>query len=139
MKPLNTVHPRWGYIVLFCFALLIPVIHNREVNRALERTRLTEGLMPANYLMLKWLGQLAIVAPIVFFTLYVFVVVSKGNQFHLGLGCHVHRIRYLRDSVRMLLLTAAGLVVARLLINEPAGLGNAAERRVYPPVLSKQQ
>lgn len=71
MKPLSTVQARWGYIVLFFFALLIPVVHNREVNRALEHTRLTEGLMPANYLMLKWLGQLAIVAPIVFFTLYV--------------------------------------------------------------------
>lgn len=65
------LNPRWGYFALIVLAILIPLLHHNVLDDALEQTRCLGGLMPANYLMLKWLGQLSWWTPVVLFVLFV--------------------------------------------------------------------
>jgi len=63
--------PQWAYVGLLLISLGIPFLHWRIMDGALEYTRFMGGLMPANYLMLKWLGKLSRVAPAVFLGMFL--------------------------------------------------------------------
>ena len=67
----TVLQARWAYLLLLGVALLIPLFNHRVLDHALEQTRIMAGLMPANYLLLKWLGQLAWGAPVAFFSLFL--------------------------------------------------------------------
>jgi hypothetical protein len=54
-----------AYLVLFVASLAVPGLHSLLTDRAIEHTRMGTGLLPAHTLLLRWLGQLSCILPVV--------------------------------------------------------------------------
>jgi hypothetical protein len=54
-----------AYLVLFLASLAIPGLHSQLTGRAIEHTRMGTGFLPAHTLLLRWLGELSCVLPVV--------------------------------------------------------------------------
>lgn len=53
----------WCFL-FFLISTLVPWLHFQFVDGSLERTRYSWGLMPAEFLFLRWFGQLAVVVSV---------------------------------------------------------------------------
>ena len=54
-----------AYLVLFLASLAIPGLHSLLTGRAIEHTRMGTGFLPAHTLLLRWLGELSCLLPVV--------------------------------------------------------------------------
>jgi len=61
----------FGYSLLFLSSLGIPVLHHYLADSAIEHTRMSTGFLPAQFLILRWFGQVAWIYPFVIIVLFV--------------------------------------------------------------------
>jgi hypothetical protein len=53
-----------AYMVLLLVSVAIPSLHFFLTDQAIEHTRMGAGLLPAHTLLLRWLGELSCILPI---------------------------------------------------------------------------
>ena len=53
-----------SYLVLLLSSLVVPALHICLTDRAIEHSRMSTGFLPAQFLLWRWLGQLAWLFPV---------------------------------------------------------------------------
>lgn len=64
------INPKWTYLLLMPFSMMIPLMHLLLIDDILEQQRLPWGLMPSHLLIFRWCGEIAWVGPFVLLGLF---------------------------------------------------------------------